>query len=96
MRMRLSAVAVLSIALSGCYHVTVMSKAQPSATVVDRPWQHSFLYGLVPPPELNVKEQCPTGVAKVETEHSFVNVVAYLITQGIYSPIHTRVTCAAP
>jgi len=94
MRLKLVALAVAGIALTGCYHVTVQTSAQPSPTVVDKPWQHSFIAGLVPPDELTVKDQCPNGVQKVETEHSFVNMLATFLG-GIYTPIHVKVTCAA-
>jgi Bor protein len=81
--------------LAGCYRVTVVAGAPPSAVTVDRPWQHSFIGGLVPPNEVNVQELCPNGVARVVTERSFVNGVADVVTSGIYSPIHTMVTCAS-
>jgi hypothetical protein len=93
MRLRLLALAVASLSLTACWHVTVTSGATPTATVVDKPWQNSFIDGLVPPPEVNVREQCPNGVAKVETETSFVNGLVSAITWGIYTPIHLRVTC---
>ena len=80
--------------LTGCYHVTVISGTSPSPTVVDKPWQNSFVYGLVPPPELNVKEQCPNGVQKVETETSFVNGLVGALTWSIYTPIHAKITCS--
>ena len=92
---RTLAIITIAAALSGCYHVTVISSAQPSPTVVEKPWQHSFIDGLVPPSELETKEQCPSGVAKVETQRSFVNLLASWITSGIYSPIAVKVTCAA-
>ena len=95
MRLRLLALAAASVALSACYHITVTSGAAPSPTVVNKPWQHSFISGLVPPAELNVKEQCPNGVAKIETLHSFTNSIAGIVTQGIYTPISVKVTCAA-
>jgi hypothetical protein len=96
--MRLKKLALIAGAalLSGCYHITVTSNAAPSPTVVDKPWQHSFIAGLVPPPEINVKEQCPNGVSKVETRHSPANVLATILVQGLYSPISARITCAAP
>ena len=59
-----------ALLLTGCYHVTVISGTTPSPTVVDKPWQNSFVYGLVPPPELNVKDRCPNGVQKVEQKPS--------------------------
>ena len=80
--------------MTGCWHVTVTSGARPSATVVDQPFAHSFVIGLVPPVEINVKDHCPNGVAKVETEHSFVNGLVTVLTGSIYTPIHVRVTCA--
>jgi hypothetical protein len=95
MRRTLAGIIIAAAALSGCYHVTVISSAQPSATTVEKPWQHSFISGLVPPAELSTKEQCPSGVAKVETQQSFVNLVASWVTSGIYSPIAVKVTCAA-
>lgn len=89
-------VPILLIAVTGCYRVTVVHGAPPaSPVVVDRPWQHSFISGLVPPAEINVKDQCPTGVSRVETWQSFVNLVAQAATQAMYSPISVRVTCSA-
>ena len=95
MRRRILALAVASLPLMACWHLTVISGQPPSSTVVAKPWQHSFIAGLVPPAEVNVKDQCRNGVAKVETQHSFVNLVATAVTGGIYSPIDLKVTCAA-
>lgn len=95
MRLRLLVLAVASLSLTACWHVTVTSGAPASPTVVDKPWQNSFIYGLVPPPEVNVKDQCTNGVSKVETEHSFVNGLVSAITWQIYTPIHLKVTCAS-
>ena len=95
MRTKLSALVLGATLLTGCYHVTVISGTSPSPTVVDKPWQNSFVYGLVPPPELNVKEQCPNGVQKVETETSFVNGLVGALTWSLYTPIHAKVTCSA-
>ena len=95
MHLKALAVGAASLALSGCYHVTVQTSAPPAATVVDKPWQMSFVSGLVPPPELSTKDQCPSGASKVEVEHSFLNGLASALTWGIVSPIHVKVTCAA-
>jgi hypothetical protein len=86
-----------SMGLAGCYHVTVTTGAPESATPapLDIPWQHSFVYGLVPPKEINVAQHCPQGVAKVETEMSFLNGLASALTWSLYTPIHPRVTCAS-
>jgi hypothetical protein len=92
------AIVVASLVLGGCYRVTVTSGPQPTAaappTVVDVPFSHSFVYGLVPPPEVNVRDKCPSGVAKVETQHSFVNGLVTFLTWYLYTPIRVTVTCA--
>jgi len=94
MRLRLLALAVVSLGLTGCYRATVITSARPSATVIDIPFQHSFVFGLVPPKEMNTREQCPNGVAKVVTEQSFVNGLVNYFVGIVYSPIHVTVTCA--
>jgi hypothetical protein len=71
MRSKFLLAAASLLLLSGCYRVTVITGAPPEAKTVDKPWQMSFVYGLVPPPEINVKETCPQGVASVVTERSF-------------------------
>jgi hypothetical protein len=63
--------------------------------VIDKQWQNSFIIGLVPPGEIDSKAQCPQGVAKVETERSFLNGLVGAITENIYTPIHATVTCAS-
>ena len=95
MRLKSLVLAVASIGLTACWHVTVTSGAPLAPTVVDKQWQNSFILGLVPPPELDVKGQCANGVAQVETEHSFLNVLATVLTFDIYTPIHAKVTCAS-
>ena len=85
--------AVASIALAGCYHVTVTTGSAPATTVIDKPFQHSFVFGLVPPAEMNTKAECPNGVSKVETESSFINGLVSMITSSLYTPIHVTVTC---
>lgn len=79
---------------AACYHQVVETGRAPSATVIDKPWQMSFLWGLAAPPALNVAQQCPRGVATVVTEHSFLNGLVGALTFGIVTPIHVTVTCA--
>ena len=93
MRRRLAPVVAL-LALAGCYRITVLHGTQPApsdATVVEYPWQHSWVYGLVPPAEINVGDRCPTGVSKVETRVSFLNGVASLAV-GLAAAQLTRQT----
>lgn len=95
MRRYLSAAAAIVVLCSGCYHVTVITGAPASPTVIDKPWQNSFVYGIVPPQELTTKDQCTQSVAKVETERSFLNGLVSVLTWSLYTPIHVTVTCAS-
>lgn len=81
--------------LSGCYHTQITTGLTPSSQVIDIPFAHSFIYGLVPPSEVKAASECPNGVAKVETQISFVNGLVAAITFSLYTPMHITVTCAA-
>jgi hypothetical protein len=83
------------IALTGCYHATVETGATPSTVVIDKSFASAWIYGLVPPSTVSTAERCPNGVAKVETQHTFVNQLVGILTLGIYTPMQIRVTCAA-
>jgi len=93
---RLSQVAVVAslVALAGCYHATIDTGLTPSTTVIDKSWASGWLWGLVPPSAIETAKKCPQGVAKVETQHSFLNQLVSALTGGIYSPIAIKVTCA--
>ena len=39
--------------------------------------------------------KCKSGVSKVETVHSFLNMLVQGLTLGIYTPMTIKVTCAA-
>jgi Bor protein len=83
------------IALGACYHATVQTGATPSSTVIDKSFASAWIYGLVPPSTVSTASKCPNGVAKVETQHTFVNQLVGFLTLGIYTPMQIRVTCAA-
>jgi hypothetical protein len=93
MRKLFMAVAVLTLT-TGCYHATVETGLTPSNKVVEKQWAHGFLFGLVPPSEVETVSKCPSGVAKVETQQSFLNLVANALTGGLYSPMSIKATCA--
>ena len=80
---------------SGCYHATFITGKPPSDTIVEDQWATSFIGGLVPPDEIDVSAECPNGVAVVESQLSFLNMVATIVTFNIFSPMHLKVTCAA-
>lgn len=86
----------LSLLLTGCYHATIETGLRPSTgPAIEEKWAHSWLGGLVPPDEMEVGDDCPFGVARVETELSFLNQVAAALTAGIYTPMTLRAICAA-
>jgi len=82
------------VLLCGCYHATVETGATPSSVVIDQSFAASWIYGLVPPKLVSTTSKCPSGVSKVETQHTFVNQLVGLLTLGIYTPMQIRVTCA--
>jgi hypothetical protein len=86
---------VAPVLLAGCYHATIETGLPPSAQVIDQTFASAWIYGLVPPKTVTTASKCPSGVAKVETEHSFVNQLVGILTLGIYTPMHIKVTCAA-
>jgi hypothetical protein len=89
--------AVLAIALlcGGCYHANVVTGKPASGRTVSTRWAHAFLAGLIPPRAVETAAECPNGVARVETRQSPLNVVATVLTFGIYSPMTIEASCAA-
>lgn len=84
------------VASAGCYHAKVTTGKTPSTVVIDETFASGWIYGLVPPETVQTASECPNGVAIVETELSFVNQLVAFLTLGIYTPMHIKVTCAAP
>lgn len=80
----------------GCYHATVETGLQPNGTKITQKWAMSFVSGLVPPPTVETAAKCPNGVARVETYHSFLNMLVGIVTGGIVTPMTIEVECAAP
>lgn len=91
---RTSAIA-LAVLLSGCYHATVDTGRMPSPQVIEKSFASGWILGLVPPSTVATAAKCPDGVAKVETQLSFVNQLVSFITVGIYTPMSIKATCAA-
>jgi hypothetical protein len=95
MRNRLNSILVIgAVTMTGCYHAVVDTGRAPSGQLVENRWAHGFVYGLVPPSAVEVAQECPNGVARVETQLSFLNQVASALTFGIYTPMTISVQCA--
>lgn len=89
-----SALCVLALGSTACFHAIITTGKPEGSKVIDKPWASSFLWGLIPPDVVDAGAACPSGVAKVETQHSFLNELVYWLTIGIYSPMTITVTCA--
>jgi len=84
-----------SFFLTGCYASKVTGTAEPSNRVVEKKWATGVINGLaMPGGNVNVSDECPNGIAVVETKVSFLNLLANGITFGLYSPMSIEVTCA--
>ncbi len=79
---------------TACYHASIETGATPSTVTVSHEWASGWIYGLVPPGTVETTSKCPNGVAKVETQLSFPNMLVGLITFGIYTPMSIVATCA--
>ena len=49
----------------------------------------------MPPSVVEAQSECENGVARVETQQSFLNGLVNVLTGGIYTPMTVIVTCAA-
>ena len=88
-------VLLLAVSSTGCYHAQVTTGRTPGTVVIDKPFASGWVYGLIPPDTVEAASECPDGVARVETQLSFVNGLISSLTFGIYTPMHITVTCAA-
>lgn len=96
MRGRFLSVFALAVLMSGRYHVTVVTSLPEAPTPIEKPFQMSFVAGLVPPSVIQAEEEgCTQGVAKVETWHSFVNFLIGSVSSNLVTPISVSMTCAA-
>ena len=81
-------------ATAGCYHATIETGVTPSTQTVSKEWAAGWIYGLVPPNTVSTAGKCANGVARVETQLSFPNMLVGMLTLGIYTPMSIVATCA--
>ena len=94
-RSRITLVAAATL-LAGCYHVTVNTGLPAGTTSLNKGWVSTWVIGIVPPgDDISSAQKCPSGVAKVETQWSFLNGLVHYLTYNIYTPIQVDVTCAS-
>ena len=87
------ALACLAVTALGCYHATMVETGlTPSTQTVEKSFAAGWLFGLVGP---NIEtNKCPHGIAKAETQVSFVNQLVAWLTLDIYTPMNVKLTCA--
>lgn len=92
---RMLAIAASAAVLGACYHATIDTGLAPSNQVITEKWAAGWILGLIPPDTVHTASQCPSGVARVETRHSFLNMLVQGLTGGIFTPMTIEVRCAA-
>jgi hypothetical protein len=95
MRRRWLPVAFLVLSSAACFHQVVTTGRSPGPTVVEKEWVSTWLWGLVAADPIDTRPSCPTGVAIVTTETSFMNGLLSALTLGIWTPQHVTITCAS-
>jgi hypothetical protein len=81
---------------SACHHARIETAAKPSTITIEEPFASGWLFGLVPPKLVSTAGKCQQGIARVETQITFVNGLVRFLTLGIYTPMWIKVTCAEP
>lgn len=95
MKYKASIVLAFGLVFSGCYHQVVQTGRTPGPTTVEKPWTATWLWGIVPATPIDVTQNCPGGIATVETKLTFMNGLVSALTLGIYTPRDVKVTCAS-
>jgi hypothetical protein len=85
---------LLFLYLGGCYHANVETGRAPGNQRIEKGWASAYLGGIISPDPIDAKAACVNGVARVETQHSFLNQLVGIATLAIYTPISITVTCA--
>jgi len=95
MRRRWLPAVFLVVSSAACFHQVVTTGRTAGPTVIDKPWVSTWIFGLVAADPIETRQSCPTGVAIVTTETSFMNGLLGALTIGIWTPQHVTITCAS-
>ena len=94
-----SAALLLGLAMaSGCYTVKLIDPAAMDREVThhDHAWGHSLFWGFIPLGTVDLSVCGDDEVRSVKTQIGGLGLVAYVLTVGIWTPMHVKITCAAP
>lgn len=95
MRALRAALAVSAFALTtGCYHQVVNTGLPASSTVVQKSFHPTWIFGLVQAQPIDVRQQCPSGIALAGTRRTFLNGLVGGLTLGLFTPHEVTITCA--
>lgn len=85
------------LGLAGCYKVEIINVSEGGAvgqTVNTK--AHTLIAGMVTLNLIDAAKLCNgKGVAKLQTQHSFIDMLVSSLTAGIYAPVSVEVTCKA-
>jgi hypothetical protein len=84
----------LVLALAGCFKQAVSTGLPPGTKVVDKPWTSTWIFGLIEAKPIDVRSDCPQGVATVLTQLTFMNWLGSVVTLGIWMPRSVTITCS--
>ena len=90
---RFAAALMAVVVISGCYHTTVNTGKAPGSQTISDDWHTNWFFGLIPGADVDASV-CKAGVAKVETQSSFLNMVVGAFVGIVWAPTSVMVTCA--
>jgi hypothetical protein len=85
----------VAVSLGGCYQLTVKNDSAAGSAPVERR-AHQFAFGLYGETELDLKKECPHGVATFGDKFTAEDVLLSIASVGIYTPRTVVFECAAP
>jgi len=103
-RVAVPAWALVALVFSGCYRMTIHMPASQPDTELERSifveigdqgkWHNAVLWGLVDLGETPTYKLCPNGAAAVHSRLTFLNMLVWNLTWGIYAPQTNAAVCA--